>query len=56
MHVEKPLVLLHPDLDGAGRVDPVGVLVAREGVGVEGAEDVPDLGVEGLQVVLQVAN
>ena len=55
MHVEESLVLLHPDLDGAGCVDPVGVLVAGEGVGVEGAEDVADLGVEGCQVVLQVA-
>ena len=30
MHVEEPLVLVHPDLHSPGRVDPVGVLVAGE--------------------------
>ena len=40
MHVEEPLEVLHPDLDGPGGVDAVRVLVAGEGVGVEAAEDV----------------
>ena len=42
VHVEKSLVLIHPDLDSPGSVDAVGVLVPWEAVGVEGAEDVPD--------------
>ena len=40
VHVEEPLEVLHPDLDGPGGVDAVRVLVAGEGVGVEAAEDV----------------
>ena len=35
VHVEQALVVLQPDLDRAGRVDAVGVLVPGEGVGVE---------------------
>ena len=41
MHVEEPLVFLHPDLDSPGGVDAVGILVAGEGVRVEAPEDVP---------------
>ena len=42
VHVEEPLVLLHPDLDGPGGVDTVRVLVPGESVGVEAPEDVAD--------------
>lgn len=44
VHVEQSLVVIHPDLHRPGRVDAVCVLVAGEGVGVEGAEDVTDSG------------
>ena len=36
------LVVVHPDFDGASRVDAVRVLVAGERVRVERAEDVAD--------------
>ena len=44
MHKEKALVIVHPDHCHPGCVEAVGVLVAREGVGVEGAEDVAHAG------------
>ena len=50
VHVEEPLVAVHPHLRQAGRIDAVGVLVARERVGVERTEDVPHPGArDGLQ-------
>lgn len=40
VHEEEPLVVVHPHVGQSGCVDTVGVLVVREGVGVELPEDV----------------
>ena len=41
VHVEEPLVLVHPDLSHPGRVDPVGVV--GDEIRVERTEDVTDV-------------
>lgn len=50
VQVEEALVVVHPSLGHTCSVEAVGVLVARERVGVEGAEDVAHSGArDGLQ-------
>ena len=42
VHVKEPFVVVHPDLNGSGRVDAMSVFVVRKRIGMERAEDVAD--------------